>query len=170
MAFEYINVLTGEILDILHQRTQFVIKNHFIANYSLADRKRVKTVTIDMNAGYASVIQELFPQAEIIIDRFHIVQLINRSMNKCRIQIMNQLFKSNAEDQKKYRRLKRYWKLFQKNRKKVSSFEYKFYPLFGQRTEAGILDEMLKYSPVLRENHEQYQRLIQAITNRKINE
>lgn len=170
MAFEYINVLTGEILDILHQRTQFVIKNHFIANYSLTDRKRVKTVTIDMNAGYASVIQELFPRAEIIIDRFHIVQLINRSMNKCRIQIMNQLSKSNAEDQKKYRRLKKYWKLFLKNRKKVSSFEYKFYPLFGQRTEAGIIDEMLKYSPVLKENYEQYQRLIQASSNRNIKE
>ena len=44
MAFESINVLTGEILDILHQRTQF------ISNDNLADRKRVKTVTIDMNA------------------------------------------------------------------------------------------------------------------------
>ena len=104
MAFEYINVVTGDILDSLDRRDNFTIKNHFIANYSLADRKHVETVTIDMNAGYVSVIKELFPNAKISIDRFHLVQLINRSMNKCRIQVMNQFNSSNGEDMKKYRR------------------------------------------------------------------
>lgn len=73
MTFEYINAMTGDILDILDQRNQFAIKNHFIANYSFADRKCVKTVTIhmnDMNAGYATVIKEFFPNAKIVIDRF----------------------------------------------------------------------------------------------------
>jgi len=40
-----------------------------------------------MNAGYASVIKELFPHAEIIIDRFHLVQLINRSIKQKNIVI-----------------------------------------------------------------------------------
>src|SRR5699024_12507815 len=84
-----INVLTGDILDILDQRTSRTIKDHFIANYSLRDRRQVETVTIDMNAGYVNVIKEMFPQAKIIIDRFHLVQLINRSMNKCLDLIMN---------------------------------------------------------------------------------
>lgn len=165
MAFEYINAMTGDILDILDRRTQFTIKNHFISNYSLGDRKCVKTVTIDMNAGYATIIKELFPNAEIIIDRFHLVQLINRSMNKCRIQVMNQLSKSNGEDQKKYRRLKRFWKLILKNKVNISSTEYKHYPLFGQRTEAGIVEEMLTYSPVLKANYEIYQSLLKAMTD-----
>ena len=78
MAFEYINVETGDILDILDRRTNYAIKNHFIANYSLIDRKQVETVTIDKNAEYVYVIKELFPQAKIIIERFHLVQLINR--------------------------------------------------------------------------------------------
>src|SRR5699024_7851856 len=39
MAFEYINAETGDILDILEERTSRVIKNHFIANYSLNDRR-----------------------------------------------------------------------------------------------------------------------------------
>jgi len=55
---------------------------HFIANYSLKDRKRLESVTIDMNVGYVSVIKEMFPKANIIIEPFHLVQLINRSMNK----------------------------------------------------------------------------------------
>ncbi|WP_017381545.1 transposase [Paenisporosarcina sp. TG-14] len=31
-----------------------------------------------MNAGYVSVIKELFSQAKIIINPFHLVQLMNR--------------------------------------------------------------------------------------------
>ena len=166
MAFEYINALTGDILDILDRRTQFTIKNHFIANYSLADRKCVKTVTIDMNAGYEIVIKELFPNAEIIIDRFHLVQLLSRSMNKCRIQVMNQFNISNQEDAKKYRRLKRYWRLLLKNSMDISSIQYKNYTMFGQRTEAGIITEMLAYSPVLKANYALYQSLLNAITKK----
>lgn len=166
LAFEYINAENGEILDILDRRDNLTIKNHFIANYSLADRKQVETVTIDMNAGYVSVIQELFPNAKIIIDRFHLVQLINRSMNKCRIQVMNQLKSSDGEDMKKYRRLKRYWKLLLKNASNVSSTEYKYYPLFGQRLEISIVEDMLAYSPELQANYELYQVLLKAMSSR----
>ncbi len=80
MAFEYFNAMTGNSLDILDRHMQFTIKNHFIANYSLAERKCVKTVRVDINAGYETVIKELFPIAEIIIDGFHLVQLISRYM------------------------------------------------------------------------------------------
>jgi len=51
LAFECIIVVTGDILDILERRDNLTIKNHFIVNYSLTDRKHVETVTIDMNAG-----------------------------------------------------------------------------------------------------------------------
>src|SRR5690625_2666211 len=114
MAFEYINSETGDILGILSKRDGRTIKNHFMGNYYLEQLKRVKTITIDMNASYVGVIKELFPQANIIIDRFHIVQLINRSMNKSRIRVMNSFKTSNGADMKKYRRLKSYWKLLLK--------------------------------------------------------
>lgn len=166
MAFEYINSETGDILDILPERTNYVIKNHFIAHYSLTERNQVQTVTIDMNAGYATVIKEIFPHAEIIIDRFHLVQLINRSMNRCRIRIMNKLRTSNGEDMKKYRRLKRYWKLFLKHESDLSNVVYKSYPLFGQRTGKGIIDEMLAYDTELQQNYALYQKLLRAIKER----
>lgn len=132
MAFEYINAMTGDILDILNRRTQFNIKNHLPANYSLSDRKCVKTVTIDMKVDYATVIKELFPNADIIINCFHLGQLINLSMNKYLIQVMNQLSKSDGEDQKKRRRLMRFWKLLLKNSTDVSTTVYKYYFLFKQ--------------------------------------
>jgi len=169
MAFEYINVVTGDILDILDRRTSRAIKDHFIANYCLRDRKKVETVTIDMNAGYVNVIKEMFPKAKIIIDRFHLVQLINRSMNKCRVRIMNAFNTSNGEDLKKYRRLKRYWKLLLKKESELSYTEYKFYPMFGQRLEVNIVQEMLGYDPELEANYKLYQELLRAMSNRDFN-
>ena len=39
MAFEYINVENGDILDILEQRTKRAMTEHFIANYSLKEKE-----------------------------------------------------------------------------------------------------------------------------------
>lgn len=49
---------------------------------------RVKTVTIDLNCYYPLVARELFPNAQIVIDRFHMVQMLTRSFNSLRVQIM----------------------------------------------------------------------------------
>ncbi|WP_208559921.1 ISL3 family transposase, partial [Marinilactibacillus kalidii] len=139
------------------------IKEHFRNRYSLTQRKKVKTITVDMNASYVSFIPELFPNADIIIDRFHLVQLVNRSMNKTRVKVMNRLRSGNSEDQKRYRRLKRFWKLLLKNASSLSYSAYKYYPLFGQRTEAGILSEMLDYDPELKETYNVYQAILGAV-------
>jgi len=53
------------------------------------------------------------------------VQLISRSMNETRVQIMNKLKTSNGEYMKKYRRLKRFWKLLLKDAQELSKIEYK---------------------------------------------
>nr|WP_246570199.1 ISL3 family transposase [Lentibacillus saliphilus] len=163
MAFEYIDVETGDILDILNSRDNRTITDHFITNYSLSTRKQVQTVTIDMNAGYVSLIKEMFPNADIIIDRFHLVQLISRAMNKTRVKIMNQLRTSHGEDQKKYHRLKRYWKLLLKKRSNLSYTEYKYYGLFGQRLESSVVQEILNYSEELKINYDLYQDVLEAM-------
>ncbi len=163
MAFEYINAETGAILAILEGRDRRTICNHFVTHYSLTARKRVETITIDMNAGYVSLIKELFPNAKIIIDRFHLIQLINRAMNKTRVKIMNQFHTSNGEDKKKYRRLKAYWKLLLKKESKLSSTTYKSYRLFGQRLESAIVQEMITYDKALAINYNLYQRLLKAM-------
>src|SRR5699024_12541373 len=107
------------------RRDARAIKEHFIRNYHLKDLKKVETITIDMNAGYVNVIKEIFSQAKIIIDRFHIVQLISRSMNQTRVRIMNQLRTSHGDDMKKDSRLKRYWLLLLKYKHKISKQENK---------------------------------------------
>ena len=166
MSFEYINAETGEIIDMLDCRDARTIKEHFVSNYHLSDLRKVETITIDMNAGYVNVIKEIFPQAEIIIDRFHIVQLISRSMNKTRVQVMNGLKTSDNEDMKKYRRLKRYWKLLLKNEQELSHTEYKYYYMFGQRLEVNIVQELLTYDAGLKTNYRLYQTLLNSVKDK----
>src|SRR5699024_913539 len=103
MAFEYVDAESGDIIDILERRDARAIKEHFIRNYHLKDLKKVETITIDMNAVYVNVIKEIFSQAKIIIDRFHILQLISRSMNQTRVRIMNILRTYKGDNIKKYR-------------------------------------------------------------------
>lgn len=169
MAFEYVDAETGNIIDILDNRAGYKIKEHFIGNYERKTLNDVKTVSIDMNAGYVSVIKEVFPKAHIIIDRFHIVQLINRAMNITRVRIMNSFRTSNSEDMKKYRRLKKYWKLLLKRRKDLSYTEYKYYTMFGQRLETSVVEELLSYSEDLKRAYDIYQSLSECIADRDFN-
>src|SRR5699024_7772203 len=78
---------------------------------------------------------------------------ISRSMNQTRVNIMNTLRTSHGEDMKKYRRLKRYWKLLLKKESKLFHTEYKYYRLFGQRLEVNIVKEMLDYDENFNDNY-----------------
>lgn len=163
LAFEYIDAKAGEILDVLPSRDGRTVKSHFISHYSLRDRENVQTITIDMNASYTGFIPILFPKAKIIIDRFHIIQLINRSMNKTRVSAMNRFNTSNGENKKKYRRLKRYWKKMLKKESNLSHTTYSYYSMFGQRLEADIVSEMLSYDAILNATYAIYQAIIKAV-------
>ena len=105
MSFVYADPLTHKIQNILQGRTNKIIKDYFLY-YSYQERCKVKAVVIDMNSGYKRIIRELFPNAKIVIDRFHIVQLVNRAFNKYRVSFMNSIKDKNKE---LYRQLKCYW-------------------------------------------------------------
>ncbi|REH89662.1 ISL3 family transposase, partial [Staphylococcus felis] len=88
MRFIYVNALTHRIIDIVEDRRLRSLKDYFY-RFSLNDRRCVKTVTIDMYEPYMNLIKELFPNAKIIIDRFHIIQALNRALNMARVAVMN---------------------------------------------------------------------------------
>lgn len=56
----------------------------------------------------------MFPNANIIVDKFHLVNLISTSLNKTRINIMK-------KDKKNYNKLKRYWKLILKSQDELDN-------------------------------------------------
>ena len=52
-----------------------------------AMRASVQEVCVDMWGGFPKVIKEVFPNAKIVIDRFHVMKLIHKALNKIRLQL-----------------------------------------------------------------------------------
>lgn len=155
MSFIAQNFDTNEVLAILDGRTQAVIRNHFL-RYPRQVRTKVRVITMDMFSPYYQLARTLFPKAQIVLDRFHIVQHLSRAMNRIRIQIMNQLDRKSQE----YRALKRYWKLIQLDSRKLSHKRF-YRPAFrAYLTNQEILQKLLSYSDQLQQYYELYQLLL----------
>ncbi|MDW9259706.1 ISL3 family transposase [Streptococcus suis] len=143
------------IITILDGRTQTAIRNHFL-RYPRQVRNRVRVITMDMFSPYYSIAKKLFPNAKIVLDRFHIVQHLSRAMNRVRIQIMN-LFDRKSHE---YKALKRYWKLVQQDSRKLKNKPF-YRPMFRMHlTNREVLYKLLSYSEELRQHYELYQLLL----------
>ena len=71
---------------------------------------------MDKSGAYIPLAKKIFPNAKIIIDRFHIIKHLGRAFLKTRIAIMNPFNKKSLP----YLALKSHWKLFQKDSRKLS--------------------------------------------------
>ena len=88
------NYETNELITILDNRRQTTIRNYFL-KYPLEDRQKVQFITMDMSGAYIPLARRLFPNAKIVLDRFHIIQHLGRAFLKTRIAIMNQFDKKS---------------------------------------------------------------------------
>jgi transposase len=50
-------------------------------------RAKVEEVCVDMWGGFLKVIKAVFEKAEIVIDRFHVMKLVNKVLNKIRLKL-----------------------------------------------------------------------------------
>lgn len=159
MAFNICDAQTGKTIDLVEDRKLENLIKYF-RYYSLECRKKIKFIVIDMYKPYISLIKECFPKAKIIIDLFHIVQLISRSLNKTRIKVM----KNNKEN---YRKFKRYWKLLLTSRFNLNKSTWQKYLCFKNlMTEVDIVDYLLGLSPELKASYNLYQNLLYALQNK----
>jgi len=150
MSFICVDGTTNKLFAILEDRRLFKLTQYFM-RYPRTARLQVKYLVMDMNASYYQLLKTVFPNAEIVTDRFHIVQHINRSFNQLRIQIMNRIRDSHSENQKKYRRLKRYWKLLLKDSNRLEPLKRHYHRLFRRPiSQTEIVDELLSYNDDLK--------------------
>ncbi|WP_162256988.1 transposase, partial [Companilactobacillus paralimentarius] len=105
MSFIWLDSDNHRTGDILPRRTSYQISKYF-SRFPLKVRRQVKTISLDLNAGYINLVPKLFPKAKVVVDRFHIVQMMNRSLNSTRIQVMKRMPKRSKE----YLFMKRDWK------------------------------------------------------------
>ena len=120
MSFIMMDGETNELIDILPDRRLPKIENYF-SGFSLANRKQVKYVVSDIYQPYITLTKRVFPNAKVVLDKFHLVQHIGRAFQKIRIKIMTQIkYKDNGII---YRRIKKYWKILQKSYDKLDYIE-----------------------------------------------
>lgn len=74
----------GSLLEVIdsHKNDDII---QILKAQPLAIRENVKEVSVDMWGGFQKVIREVFPNALIVIDRFHVMQLVNKALNKIRL-------------------------------------------------------------------------------------
>ena len=159
MSFHMCNGETGQTIDIVEDRKLLSLLKYF-GYYSFKARNSVKFIIIDMYSPYVSLIQKMFPNAQIIIDTFHLVQLISRSLNKTRIRTM----KNNKAV---YNKMKRYWKLILKDRNELDYSKWKRYTCFPNlMTEIDVVNYILDQSIELKTTYYKYQELLQSIRDK----
>jgi transposase len=156
------------VVTILPNRYKRSIIRYF-EKYSAQDRERVKTVSMDLNCYYGVLARRLFPNAEIIIGRFHLVQMVTRSFNSYRVLVMKQADKNRMDPEKslKHRIYKGYWKLFLKKYTELKG-QKQFYDwlLKCSYTPAQIVDKGLEYDDVLRSSYDFMQDFMIALQDR----
>ena len=164
MSLLAIDARTHQPLDVVDNRQQRHLSDYF-SRYSLKVRRNVKTVTMDMYSPYIQVIKDCFPNAKMIIDRFHIVQLLNRALNQVRIKEMKKIRYTRARD---YRKLKKQWKLILKNESDIDFEKWFTHRLYtGHVTEYTMLEYLLNISPTLAKAYRVVNRLKWALKNRR---
>jgi transposase len=147
MSFVYCDAYNREILDVVEDRRLESLIAYFM-RFPLSVRRRVQGIVIDMYQPYVQLIEECFPNASIIIDRFHIAQHMVRAMNGIRIKIM----KDFDQDSLEYKLLKKYWKHRLKPRTKRKEGRWYCRHLRRRIDSHELVELLLSYSEELKEN------------------
>ncbi|HFN8446398.1 ISL3-like element IS1181 family transposase, partial [Staphylococcus sp. SS251] len=156
MSFIFIDNDTHDVIDILENRTTRFLRAYF-ERFDLKNRQQVKTVTIDMYEPYVRLFRDLFPNAAIIFDRFHIVQHLNRELNKYRVQVMNEYRNKKGPN---YTIFKNNWKVLLMDTSKTIFSKYRWNKSFkAYKRSSDIVEFMLSKDDILRHSYELVQGL-----------
>ena len=158
MAFIIVDNNTGNIFDIQDSRKSRDLDKYF-RRYSKQERDKVKLISTDFYSGYINLAKSLFKNADIVIDRFHIVIQAYNALNSTRIKLC---YKSNPN----YNKLKDNWKLIVKNQSDLSD-EKKYNKYFRKEvSQKDIVSYLINTDKTLKATYHCYQGLINSIKNK----
>ncbi|WP_173362940.1 ISL3 family transposase [Gloeothece verrucosa] len=75
---------THKLLGLVSKRTQSEIKKVML-KFGEKVLAQIKEVSIDMTGNYKSLVKKICPNAEITIDRFHVMKMVQEELNQARI-------------------------------------------------------------------------------------
>lgn len=161
MAFIIVDNQTGNIFDIQDSRKTNDLNKYF-RRYSRSERNKVKLISTDFYSGYIHLAKDLFRNADIVIDRFHIIIQAYNALNNTRIKLC---YKSNPN----YKKLKNFWKLIVKNENDLS--DNKEYDIHFKKeiSQKEIVTYLINTDKTLKATYECYQGLINSIKEKDFN-
>lgn len=163
-SFICIDAKTHELVALFSNRLTKTITEYFTNTYSLTERQEVKLVTMDLNAQYQQFVHRIFPNAAIVFDRFHIVQLVGGILDRERVKSLKSLADHRSRT---YKALKHQWRLFHKDETELDGQTVKYYPGLNEYTTAqNVVDIGLEAFPKFKEVYRVYQAVIHFVRQR----
>lgn len=97
----------------------------FFAELGPERSKAIEIVTMDMSAAYEKAVRDHVPHAEIVYDRFHVVQLVNAAVDEVRREEVRLAEPEQKKSLKSTRwpLLKNPWNLWRNERQKLSELQ-----------------------------------------------
>lgn len=161
MAFIITDNDKGNIFDINDSRKSKDLEKYF-KRYSKQERDKVKHISTDFYSGYIYLAKKLFKNADISIDRFHIVIQAYNALNSTRVKLC---YKTNPY----YNKLKDYWKLIVKNENELSE-EKKYSKHFKKEiSQKKIVQFLINTDSTLKATYECYQGIINSLKDKDFN-
>lgn len=161
MAFIIVDNKSGNIFDIQNSRKSRNLEKYF-RRYARSERNKVKLISTDFFSGYIKLAEKLFKNADIVIDRFHIVTQVYVALNKTRIGLCH---KYNPN----YNKLKDHWRLFLKNENELSE-EKKYSNHFKKYiSQKEIVTYLINTDQTLKATYECYQGIINSLKEKDFN-
>ena len=97
-AFVIMDFVSGEIIDIVHNRWMNTLEKYFLS-ISLDERKKVKGIISDAYKNYLEKVPDFFPNSVSILDSFHVSRVLISSLNIFLTKLAKQF---KEKDEKKW--------------------------------------------------------------------
>ena len=161
MAFIITDNDNNNLFDINDSRKSRDLEKYF-RRYSKQQRDKVKHISIDFYSGYIHLAKKLFKNADISIDRFHIVIQAYNALNSTRVSLCK-------KDNPNYNKLKDYWKLIVKNEFDLSEKKQYSKHFHKDMSQKEIVQYLINTNPILKATYECYQGLINSLKEKNFN-
>lgn len=155
MAFIITDNDNNNLFDINDSRKSRDLEKYF-RRYSKQERDKVKHISIDFYSGYIYLAKKLFKNADISIDRFHIVIQAYNALNSTRVSLCK-------KDNPNYNKLKDYWKLIVKNENDLSNKKQYSKHFHKDISQKEIVQYLINTNQTLKTTYECYQGLINSL-------
>ncbi len=107
-AFNIVNPLTSKTIDIIEDRKASSLKSYFL-RFPFKQRKNIKIIVMDLSGAFRSIMHALFPNTQIIADKFHYVRLVRSNLVQTRLDACDHISYSSLA-----KSIKRHLHLFDK--------------------------------------------------------